>query len=537
MSRARNIFPTTSTATKADSPTYLIQMIGPTVKSANTKPEQIIYTRLISRTNPTDGETLGLWSFSPSAHTFCKQVEIRNHAPVGSPLGTRINSYDFSHVTRLPDESRLKLAQTSSSQVLLIQLSEDISCTMAEFTKRSLHRSRIPHLALSLLVKRATPPLRPRLEQEDAPRHISSSAQRWASPRQGLPRQRKFPPVRQQQPLSAILEELKEAPDDDSSSPPDRRRSLVPRLSFQAYFRVVMITGFVSALYFSYLYMSYTRAVKESAMLDLPQNADVSSRWMDMSRNFDDEVDLSEKLGRIRSKRRRLCQEANGNVLEVSVGTGRNMDLYNWDPIRTPRDKRIKSIVFNDQSEIMVYQAQKKFDQLQENSAPDEKFRGPVKFIVGDAGDRRVISRPEGGFDTIIQTMGVCSMANPVGFLRRLGDLCRQPGEKSTGVNLRPAVTEDSKTRHTDVGASEDEGQEDQGGKILLLEHGRSYHDFINQYLDNGAKMHAHRYGCWWNKDIEQVVRDSGLIIESKRRYHFGTTYEYILRPRRKEVK
>jgi methyltransferase OMS1 len=311
----------------------------------------------------------------------------------------------------------------------------------------------------------------------------------------------------------------------------------------------VSIFGFVLSSYLAYFYQSYRRAVREAAELDLAQNADVSSRWMDLSRNFDDEVELSEKLIFLGPKRKRLCREARGNVLEVSAGTGRNMDYYELDPIRTPRTQRIKSLVFNDLSEIMIYQAEKKFDALQEGREAVAKFRGPVKFVVGDASDRRVITRPEGGFDTIIQTMGVCSMANPVGFLKRLGDLCRQPGEKSTGVeeDVQEAIVKEEANARKDYGALEhglpQAGTEgagsagDKGGKILLLEHGRSYYNFINRFLDNNAKMHAHRYGCWNNKDIEQVVRDSGLVVESKKRYHFGTTYEYVLRPSRQADK
>jgi len=44
-------------------------------------------------------------------------------------------------------------------------------------------------------------------------------------------------------------------------------------------------------------------------------------------------------------------------------------------------------------------------------------------------------------------------------------------------------------------------------------------------------KMHAVHYGCWWNKDIEQVIKDSGLVVERVRRYNFGTTWEVVLRP------
>lgn len=284
-------------------------------------------------------------------------------------------------------------------------------------------------------------------------------------------------------------------------------------------------------------YISYRRAVERAKNLDLPQNADVSSRWLDLSRDFDDEVDWSEKLARLHKKRAQLCTQAHGNVLEVSCGTGRNMRFYDMRPLRQPRDMRVKSLVFNDQSEIMVYQAQKKYDKLQEEVEPINKFKGSVKFVVGDGGDRRVISRPEGGFDVIIQTMGICSMANPVQFLKRLGTLARQPGEKSAAASAAGTAaqadenTEESKP--TDYGASSEveKAQIDKGGKILLLEHGRSTLGFVNNYLDDIAKEHADRYGCWWNKDIEKVVNESGLVVESMNRSAFGTVYEYVLRP------
>ncbi|EXJ67890.1 uncharacterized protein A1O5_09237 [Cladophialophora psammophila CBS 110553] len=321
-------------------------------------------------------------------------------------------------------------------------------------------------------------------------------------------------------------------------------------MSSNTYFWITSLFGFLLSTYVAYTYMSYARSVKEYENLDLPQNADVSSRWLDLSRNFDDEVELSEKLMFLRSKREKLCREARGNVLEVSAGTGRNMELYPLDPLVTPEDKRVERLVFNDLSEIMLDQAQKKFETLQEKAKQNRRFPGPVQFVVGDASDKSLIKRPEGGFDTIIQTMGICSETNPVAFLKQLGELCRQPGEKSSGVDMKiiekesQQHLEDLKKRR-DHGASEPEQKRQQeedtlvtehggdlGGKILLLEHGRSYLGFINRVLDNGAKMHADHYGCWWNKDIEQVVKDSGLIVERKKRYHFGTTYEYVLRPR-----
>lgn len=295
--------------------------------------------------------------------------------------------------------------------------------------------------------------------------------------------------------------------------------------------------GVIFAAYLTMTYISYLRAVERSKTLDLPQNADVSSRWQDLSRDFDDEVEMTEKLARLHKKRAKLCSQAYGNVLEVSCGTGRNMRFYDLRPLRMPKDMRIRSLVFNDQSEIMVYQAQKKYDALLEEAEPINRYKGPVKFVVGDGGDRRVISRPDGGFDVIIQTMGICSMSNPVEFLKRLGALARQPGEQSTGITTDNSVVDDSTevARGPDFGAvSSEEVQDtavDKGGKILLLEHGRSTLQFVNGYMDEIAKEHADRYGCWFNKDIEKVVNDSGLVVESMTRSSFGTVYDYVLRP------
>lgn len=285
------------------------------------------------------------------------------------------------------------------------------------------------------------------------------------------------------------------------------------------YFWGVCLFGFTVSLYISSIIASHIRAVKATARLDLPQNADVSNRWRDASRNFDEEVDLSEKWLLLRAKRKRLVTEVYGNVLEVSCGTGRNMDLYDLRPYDEKEDSRsgrsrkriITSLTFNDQSEVMIAHAERKFEHMEEAQKAHERFKRPVRFLVGDAGIRGVIDRPEGGYDTIVQTMGVCSVSDAAGFLRRLGELCRQPGEPS---------------KHALPG--EDDGR---GGKILLLEHGRGKFGLVNRFLDDGAKMHAAHYGCWWNKDVGEVIEESGLVVERMRRYNFGTTWEIVLRP------
>jgi hypothetical protein len=56
-------------------------------------------------------------------------------------------------------------------------------------------------------------------------------------------------------------------------------------------------------------------------------------------------------------------------------------------------------------------------------------------------------------------------------------------------------------------------------GKIILLQHGRSSWDFLNNILDGDARGHYLRWGCWWNRDILSAVQEvcpaapSALVI------------------------
>ncbi|PWY92610.1 ubiquinone/menaquinone biosynthesis-related protein [Aspergillus heteromorphus CBS 117.55] len=271
--------------------------------------------------------------------------------------------------------------------------------------------------------------------------------------------------------------------------------------------RVMTILG-VSALtvstYIGYLYASYSREVKQSQSLSVPH--DVSDRYNHTAGSFDADIEMSEKLMRMGSKRAALIHRAHGNVLEVSCGTGRNIPYYELRERRgiNAQGRMVqgcRSVTFVDLSPEMVEITRGKF----EKQFPDEKVR--VEFRVQDAAE---VPRPgfsvegrkqEGYYDTVVQTMGLCSMPDPVKTLKHLG-----------------TVVEPLK------------------GEILLLEHGRSHYDWVNRVLDNLAPAHADRHGCWWNRDIGQIVRESGLEVVEEKRWHFGTTWKYVLRPARTGV-
>ena len=187
----------------------------------------------------------------------------------------------------------------------------------------------------------------------------------------------------------------------------------------------------------------------------------------------------------LQTKRRSLTKKATGHVLEASVGTGRNMDFYEVN------EHLRASFTFVDQSPEMINVARKKFDKLY------PKYRKAI-FRIQSAAEP--MPTPPGGFDTIMQTMGLCSTPNPVQLLRNFESLVNK-----------------------------------ERGQILLLEHGRSHYDWLNNILDHLAPLHADKHGCWWNRDILKIVQESGLDIVTSKRYHFGTTYYLELRPRFEE--
>jgi methyltransferase OMS1 len=76
-------------------------------------------------------------------------------------------------------------------------------------------------------------------------------------------------------------------------------------------------------------------------------------------------------------------------------------------------------------------------------------------------------------------------------------------------------------------------------GRIILLEHGRSHYQWMNNILDQHAPAHADRHGCWWNRDIGEIVERSGLEVVKMRRFHLGTTWwvELKVKTNRKDEK
>mmetsp|Transcript_9274 Transcript_9274/g.23055 ORF Transcript_9274/g.23055 Transcript_9274/m.23055 type:complete len:269 (-) Transcript_9274:320-1126(-) len=222
-----------------------------------------------------------------------------------------------------------------------------------------------------------------------------------------------------------------------------------------------------------------TAKLVENGKISFITNPNRNEQYQHVAAHYDDEIGRDESVMGINMLRKSLLYfHAKGTVLELAAGTGRNISYY---PSSCDR------VLMIDASENMIAKARKKISKLS-----NEK----TKFAcsVGDSSD--LGDFPDQCFDTVVDTFGLCSYDDPVVVLQEMKRVCKEDG------------------------------------KILLLEHGRSKTwDFITRYLDNNAERHAKNWGCVWNRDLDKIIEDSGLEMDTLQTWHFGTTYYVVCRP------
>jgi methyltransferase OMS1, mitochondrial len=255
---------------------------------------------------------------------------------------------------------------------------------------------------------------------------------------------------------------------------------------------------------------------------DQARTVDTSEAAKVKAENYDDEINTTEWMAGLTKLRKQMIQEAHGHVLESAAGTGRNSDYYaqviidNAKSIQTPPNADglqhssppLHSVTMVDVSKGMLLAAKEKWEKIINRPSFQQAGGLSMRMLMGDlaaedfsdvdkifGGGRNSDSAHPSRFDTIIQTNGLCSTKHPLILLRNLAKLVKPDG------------------------------------KIILLEHGRSSYDFVNQILDRTALDHAKKHGCLWNRDIEQLVKDSGLQIEFMKRTNLGTHYYIVLKP------
>jgi ubiquinone/menaquinone biosynthesis C-methylase UbiE len=161
--------------------------------------------------------------------------------------------------------------------------------------------------------------------------------------------------------------------------------------------------------------------------------------------------------------RRIVVRQASGKVLEVAVGTGKNLSYY-------PRDCRI--IALDLRSQIL---------KVARDRAANLSMS--VSFFVADAD---VLPFRDNTFDTVVSSLSMCTFPNPVAALQETGRVCRPTG------------------------------------KVLLLEHGRSDRGWLGGWQDRHADQFAKPLGCHWNREPLELIKNSGLRNITAQRSLFG---------------
>jgi ubiquinone/menaquinone biosynthesis C-methylase UbiE len=202
-----------------------------------------------------------------------------------------------------------------------------------------------------------------------------------------------------------------------------------------------------------------------------PTAREISEKYNRFARWYDWLEGIPDLLG-VSSLRRSLLQRASGTVLEVAIGTGKNLSFYS-------EGCRITTV---DISPEMLNVARQRAAKL---SLPDW-------FAVVDAEN---LPFRDKSFDTVVSSLSTCTFPRPVNALREISRVCRPDG------------------------------------RILLLEHGRSDREWLGRWQDRHADKFAKPLGCHWNREPLRLVHKAGLKVNDARRVFFGVFHQIEAEP------
>ncbi|GAB4528446.1 MAG: class I SAM-dependent methyltransferase [Anaerolineales bacterium] len=173
---------------------------------------------------------------------------------------------------------------------------------------------------------------------------------------------------------------------------------------------------------------------------------------------------------RFASWRRRFWAQVQGErILEVGVGTGKNMPYY-------PPQAQVTAV---DLTPGMLARAQKRATALGR----------PVNLLLGDV---QSLDFPDDTFDAAVATFVFCSVPDPIQGLRELGRV------------VRP------------------------GGQILLMEHMRAPHPLLGRVMDWLNPLVVRVMGANINRRTVENVQRAGLSIEGVENLDPGGIFRWI---------
>ena len=170
--------------------------------------------------------------------------------------------------------------------------------------------------------------------------------------------------------------------------------------------------------------------------------------------------------------RQRIFQEAEGNVLEVAIGSGLNYPFYS-------KDIKLTGVDF---SHEMLKAA--------EHAAKDYPFQ--TTLIQKDV---EMLEFNEDSFDTIISSTSFCAYQEPVDVLNKFQKWCKPDG------------------------------------KILMLEHGISTNTFLAGMQSMLDPLALRVVGCHQNRNISAIVEKSDVKLIREERHLAGSLYLIWAKP------
>lgn len=205
--------------------------------------------------------------------------------------------------------------------------------------------------------------------------------------------------------------------------------------------------------------------------LDRPRPKEAVREIYDsLATHYDGKFRVMEWMG-IHFLRKRLLTHANGDVLEVAVGTGINLRHY-------PPGCRVTGIDFSPE---MIRRAK----------ARARRAGMDANFLVMDA---EHLGFQDGRFDTVVSTLSTNTFPDPVAAMREMGRV------------LRP------------------------GGLVLLLEQGNGTPGWLRALQNIRASRQFELFGSRWNREPDRQAAEAGLRIEENRRHFFGCIHAMRLR-------
>lgn len=196
-------------------------------------------------------------------------------------------------------------------------------------------------------------------------------------------------------------------------------------------------------------------------------------RWATNYEVLDGRTKFTESLG-LTEARRALCGKARGDVLEIGVGTGVNLPLYDGTLLKT--------LTCIDASSGMLEKA---------DGTPTPV---PARLVQARA---EALPFADGSFDTVLDTFSLCTFSEPLCALYECRRVLRR-GENS---------------------------------RLLLLEHTASDNGLLRKYQDvisEGVRKLSK--GCVWNQRVEELVEEAGFKVVKLSKMLAGTIVSMELR-------